>query len=65
LRSSVFWRCILTLIFLPTLHVVWFKGAEGPSKRYSETVGHANQATSGFSIQIVKNHDQPLLVVAG
>jgi multidrug efflux pump len=31
---------ILTLIFLPTLYVVWFKGAEGSSKPSSATVNH-------------------------
>ena len=33
---------ILTLIFLPTLYVVWFKGAEDRSKPSSATVGQAN-----------------------
>ena len=33
---------ILTLIFLPTLYVVWFRGAENPSKSSSEAVNHAS-----------------------
>ena len=38
---------ILTLIFLPTLYVIWFKGSEGPSEPLLETVNPARQAASG------------------
>jgi hypothetical protein len=36
---------------------------EGPWKRYSETIAHANEPRPG-SIQIVTNHGRPFLVVA-
>ena len=37
---------ILTLIFLPTLYVVWFKGSEGPSEPFRETINPAKQAAA-------------------
>jgi multidrug efflux pump subunit AcrB len=49
---------ILTLIFLPTLYVVWFKGAEGPSEPSVETgngAKHAlHRAASGFDSDLQK-----------
>ena len=38
---------ILTLVFLPTLYVVWFKGAEHPSEPLLKTVNPAKQAATG------------------
>jgi hypothetical protein len=49
-------RVSLALSVLPTSY-------EGPWKRYSETVIHANEPRPG-SIQTVTNHDRPFLVVA-